>query len=113
MVTVIEMMIQSVLYRDIQKFIRELHRLTTYVNIKYDGDTLNIHYITNKQFYESAFRVFNPRNAMYISRNDGYFNSTVNHNKDLVININTMINLSRKNYSHEQLDKIHKLMKEG
>ena len=47
---------------------------------------------------------------MYISRNDGYFNSIVNHNKDLVINANTMINLSRKNYSAEQLEKINRLM---
>lgn len=72
----------------------------------YDGDTLNIHYIVNQQFYEAAFKVFNPRNAMYISRNDGYFNDLVNHEKDIMININTMVSMGRKHYSKEQLEKI-------
>lgn len=43
---------------------------------------------------------------MHISRNDGMFNEQTNHTKDLVININTMMNLSRKNYSEEQLNAI-------
>lgn len=43
---------------------------------------------------------------MHISRNDGMFNEQTNHTKDLVININTMMNLSRKNYSQSQLEKI-------
>lgn len=40
---------------------------------------------------------------MHISRNDGLFNEQTNHTKDLVINMNTMVNLSRKNYSEAQL----------
>lgn len=72
----------------------------------YDGDTLNIFRIVNKQFHEAADKVFNPRNAMYISRNDGMFNNLVNHEKDLLINANTMINLSRGNYSQDQINKI-------
>ena len=43
---------------------------------------------------------------MYISRNDGKMNDQVNHTKDLVINCNTMVNLSRKNYSAEQRARI-------
>ena len=46
---------------------------------------------------------------MYISRNDGKFNNDVNHQRDTIINANTMINLSRKNYSKEELDHIKKL----
>ncbi len=45
---------------------------------------------------------------MHISRNDGMFNDQTNHTKDLVININTMMNLSRKNYSKDQLEAIKK-----
>lgn len=49
---------------------------------------------------------FNPRNAMMISQNDGRFNNQVNVFKDILINANGLINLSRDNYSQEQLDKI-------
>lgn len=48
---------------------------------------------------------------MHISRNDGMFNEQTNHTKDLVININTMMNLSRKNYTQDQLEAIKKAQK--
>ena len=72
------------------------------------GDVLNIMYINNKQFFEACYRVFNPRNAMMISRNDGKFNSDVNWTKDTLINANGMIYLSRKYYTQEQLDRIER-----
>lgn len=40
---------------------------------------------------------------MYISRNDGKFNNDVNHQKDTIINANTMIYLSRKFYTSEEM----------
>lgn len=48
----------------------------------------------------------NPRNAMYLSKNDGYLNPGVLPMKDTLVNSNTLINLSRDNYSQEQLNKI-------
>ena len=75
----------------------------------FDGDTLTAHLITNDAFYEEAFKVLNPRNALYISRNNGMFNNKMNHSRDTIININTLIGLARKNYSQEQIDKIKKL----
>ena len=72
----------------------------------FDGDTLNILYIHNKNYFEAANRVLNPRNAMYISKNDGTFNNLVNHKKDLIINLNGILQLSRKNYSQDQLNRI-------
>ena len=72
----------------------------------FDGDVLNIFYIINQAFFERAFAIFNPRNAMYISRNDGKFNNSMNHCRDTIINSNTLINLSRKYYSPEQIQKI-------
>ena len=72
----------------------------------FDGDVLNIRYIINKEFYHYANNVFNPRNAMCISRNDGLFNNDVNHRRDTIVNLNTLLNLSRKKYSEECIQKI-------
>lgn len=72
----------------------------------FDGDVLNVAYIINESFAAASAEVFDPRNAMYISRNDGKFNNDLNHTKDLIINANSMINLARKSYSQEQLAKI-------
>lgn len=77
----------------------------------FDGDALNIMYLINKTFIEQADRVFNPKNAMYISRDDGLFNNDVNHQRDTLVNANTMINLSRRYYSKEQLEKIERLQR--
>ena len=94
----------------IGKFVRELHRLTTYVNITFDGDCLNILYIINEQFRIQAERKYNPRNIAYISKNDGRFNNDVNHCRDTIINANGLIQLSRDKYTQEQLDAINKLL---
>ena len=94
----------------IGKFVRELHRLTTYVNITFDGDCLNILYIINEQFRIQAERKYNPRNIAYISKNDGRFNNDVNHCRDTIINANGLIQLSRDRYTQEQLDNINKFL---
>lgn len=70
---------------------------------------LNILLIINNDFYIRANQVFNPRNAMYISRNDGKFNNDVNHQRDTIINSNTMINLGRNIYSKQEIDNIRRL----
>lgn len=70
---------------------------------------LNILLIINDNFYKRSYQIFNPRNAMQISRNDGKFNNAVNHQKDTVININTMISLGRENYTPQQLEKIKRI----
>ena len=43
---------------------------------------------------------------MYISRNDGQFNNDLNHHRDVIININTMLSLGRKNYTKDDLQQI-------
>ena len=62
--------------------------------------------IINDAFYQRTFEVFNPRNSAYISKNDGMFNNQVNHQRDTIINTQTLIKLSRKNYSKENIDRI-------
>ncbi len=77
----------------------------------FDGDCLNIIYIPYKKYWETAMSVFNPRNAMMISRNDGTFNNDMNVFKDILINANGLISLGRKYYSAEQLEAINKVKK--
>lgn len=62
--------------------------------------------IINKDFQTAAEYVFNPRNSMYISKNDGMFNNSYNHKRDTIINMNTFVQLSRDRYSDEQIEKI-------
>lgn len=68
--------------------------------------TLNILYVINKSFARAASLAFNPRNAMHISKNDGFFDNDYNQQRDTIININTFVQLGRENYSQEQLDAI-------
>lgn len=72
----------------------------------FDGDVLNIFIIINRAFYERCYVVFNPRNAMYISRIDGKMNADVLVQRDTLINANTLLHLGRHNYSKEDMDKI-------
>lgn len=67
---------------------------------------LNIFHIINEAFFERAYVVFNPRNAMYISRIDGKMNADVLVQRDTLINANTLLHLGRHNYSKDQLNKI-------
>ena len=72
----------------------------------FDGDVLNILHIINRAFFERCNIVFNPRNAMYISRIDGKLNSDLIVQRDTLINANTFLHLGRKNYTEEQLKAI-------
>lgn len=72
----------------------------------FDGDTLNILYIINKDFERAASLCFSPRNSLYISKNDGFFNNLYNQQRDTVINLNTFVHLGRDRYSKAQLEKI-------
>ena len=83
------------------------------MNNVFDGDCLNILYLINKEYIARSERVFNPRNAMYISRNDGLFNNAVNHQKDLLANINTFIDLGRDNYTAEEMNAIKALLQKN
>lgn len=72
----------------------------------FDGDVLNVFVIINQEFFKRAYEIFNPRNAMYISRNDGYFNLDVCMQRDTLINANTLVRLGRDKYRPDQLAKL-------
>lgn len=67
--------------------------------------------ILNSAFNERAKIVFNPRNAMYISRIDGKLNKDVLVQRDTLINANTLMHLGRDKYTKAQMDKINMLRK--
>lgn len=56
-----------------------------------------------------ANRVYNPRNAMFISRNDGMFNNDLNHSRDTIINLNSLVYIGRQYYTNEMIDRINKV----
>ena len=70
------------------------------------GDVLNVMHILNDSFFERTNEVFNPRNAMYISRNDGMLNGTVLPQKDTLVNANTLNDLSLKKYTNKEIEHI-------
>lgn len=72
----------------------------------FDGDVLNCLYVINRDFWQRANEIFNPRNVFYISRNDGLFNNDVNHQKDTLINATMLVELGQGNYTQGDLDNI-------
>lgn len=72
----------------------------------FDGDTINILLLFNKQFADACEEVYSPRNAFCISRNDGRMNNLMNIYKDTVININGIMDLGREFYTEEQINHI-------
>lgn len=75
----------------------------------FDGDVFNILLIINKAFEIRAMEVFNPANAMFISRNDGKMNTAVIHQRDTLIMANNMIHMGRSKYTQNDLAKIRAL----
>lgn len=72
----------------------------------FDGDTLNILYLYNKDLIRLADTVISPR-QMFISRNDGCCNPDLIHGRDVIINANSLKTLYE--YTPEQLNKIKRL----
>lgn len=66
-------------------------------------------HIINEDFFLRANEVFNPRNAMYISRNNGMMNPEVMVQKDTMVNANTLNDLSLQKYTKEELEHINRI----
>lgn len=76
----------------------------------FDGDVLNILLPINQTFIRLAWEKFNPRNVLYISRNDGYFNMDASMQRDTLINANTLARVGRETYTQEDIDNFNRLM---
>ena len=75
----------------------------------FDGDALNVFHIINEAFFQRAFEIFNPRNSMYISRNNGTFNLDACVQRDTIINANTLMYLGRNSYNKDQLNRLREM----
>ena len=73
------------------------------MNKWFDGDTLNVILLINNDLKAAANEVFNPRNAMFISRNDGSMESFFNLQDDAIILVNTFLSMTNNNYNEEDL----------
>lgn len=82
------------------------HEILASMNADFDGDTLNILHIINKDFLIHSASLYNPRLAMQISNNDGMFNSQMQLQTDTLICLNTFNRLGIKMYTDEKVDKI-------
>lgn len=76
----------------------------------FDGDVLNVLWNINEDFTRLANQIFNPRNSLFISHNDGNFDPGFMHNKDTIINLNTLMRLGRSAYSPENVRAIQQIV---
>ena len=76
----------------------------------FDGDVLNILLPINQTFMKLAWEKFNPRNSMYISRNDGSFNTDVSMQRDTLINACTLARCGREYYTQEEINHLNYLL---
>lgn len=75
----------------------------------FDGDVIYCLVPMNQTFIRLAWEKFNPRNAMYISRDNGYFNTNASMQRDTLINANTLARLGRENYTQEEIAKFDRI----
>ena len=62
-------------------------QILTVLNADFDGDILNIISLKTKSLEKAYNKIFNPRLNMFISRNDGMFNSDLSLFKDELIGL--------------------------
>ena len=65
--------------------------------------------IINEDFRKQAELILSPRNAFFISKNDGKLDGDMIAGKDSLIGINSLITIGRKNYSNNQVEEILRL----
>ena len=53
----------------------------------FDGDVLNVVSLKSKELAKAYNKIFNPKYNLFISRNDGKFNSDMNLFKDQLIGL--------------------------
>lgn len=63
------------------------------LNADFDGDVLNIVALKGNDFKKKFDEIFNPRNSLFVSRNDGLFNDDCNLLKDQAIGIYEFCNI--------------------
>lgn len=62
-------------------------QILSVLNADFDGDILNIISLKTKAIEKEYNKIFNPRLNLFVSRNDGMFNSDVSLFKDEIIGL--------------------------
>lgn len=75
------------------------------------GDVLNVLYIINNDFFVKANEIFNPRNNMHISKNDGRFDNQTSHQRDTIVNMGTFLRLGKQYETVEEFQRKKQLIK--
>ena len=57
------------------------------LNADFDGDVINIVALKSNEFKKELNKIFNPRNSLFINRNDGLFNEDCGLMKDQLIGL--------------------------
>lgn len=79
------------------------------LNADFDGDVMNILWIINEDFYHNVRKVFNPRDSMFISRNNGYVDESMFHSRETLMNWNSHHMLGMDGYTPEELEMIKRI----
>lgn len=61
--------------------------ILTILNADFDGDALNIYSLKTKLMIKAHVKSYDPTRNLFISRNDGLFNSEMNLIKDQIIGL--------------------------
>lgn len=69
----------------------------------FDGDKHNVLWCLMDDLIEAAEDLINPRNNMFISKNDGKFNRAMSQTTDIIVNLNSLHDMYF-NYTHEELE---------
>lgn len=79
----------------------------------FDGDALSGLLLINKELIKRCNERLNPRNAGFISPNDGMFDNAMNYQRDFIIAACAIIGISRTKYTDEQVARIKQLRQES
>lgn len=88
-------------------------QILTPLNADFDGDVLNCLWIINQDFLKNAECVFNPRNAMFIDRNDGYMQADMCHSRDTMLNLNNITAMAQDSYLPEEIQVLNRIKMKG
>lgn len=79
----------------------------------FDGDKFNILWSMYDPFTEKVQEIFNPRNNMFISKNNGKFNKAFSPTDDIMLNLNTIHDMynsyTEEEYMHNMAVKEKKI----
>lgn len=69
----------------------------------FDGDKFNTLWSLMDDFIDASQDIFNPRNNLFLSKNDGFFNEDMSQTDDIMLNMNS-IHQMYYNYTNDEIN---------